>query len=229
MRPLDAILFDLGGTLDGSHGWRERFHRLLPGAGITCSRDHRAAAFDYAESRTHAEPAMATSELRRLVTCHVGWQLEFLGGTHPAGAVAQIVDSFIAAVYEAAAVNRAVLAELARCGFKLGVVSNGCGNTAGLCEEYGYAEALAVTVDSHQFGAAKPDPSIFRHALSLIGCAPERTAFVGDSLDRDIKPAKALGMHTFWIAGRDVRLAPRADAILDSVAELPAALDQWSA
>jgi HAD superfamily hydrolase (TIGR01549 family) len=228
MRPLDAILFDLGGTLDGRHGWRDRFHRLLHGAGIASSRDQRAAAFDYAESRSHAEPAMATSELRHMLTHHVGWQLEFLG-RYPAAAVAQIVDSFIADVYEAAAVNRSVLTELARGGFKLGVVSNGCGNTAGLCVEYGYADTLAVMVDSHQFGAAKPDPSIFRHALSLIGSAPERTAFVGDSLDRDIKPAKALGMHTFWIAGRDVRLAPRADAILDSVAELPAALDRWSA
>jgi HAD superfamily hydrolase (TIGR01509 family) len=172
---------------------------------------------------------MATSELRQMVTRHVGWQLEFLGHRHPAGAAAQIVDSFIADVLDAAAVNRAVLAELARCGFKLGVVSNGCGNTAGLCEEYGYAGTLDVMVDSHRFGAKKPDLSIFRHALSVIGSAPERTAFVGDSLARDIEPAKALGMHTFWIAGRDVRLAPRADAILDSVAELPAALAQWSA
>jgi FMN phosphatase YigB (HAD superfamily) len=228
MRPLDAILFDLGGTLDGRHGWRDRFHRLLPGAGIACSRDQRAAAFDYAESRSHAEPGMATSELRHMVTCHVGWQLEFLG-RRPTGAVAQIVNSFIGDIYQAAAVNRLVLAELARCGFKLGVVSNGCGNTAGLCEEYGYANTLAVMVDSREFGAAKPDPSIFRHALSLIGSLPERTAFVGDSLDRDIDPAKSLGMHTFWIAGRDARLARRADAILDSVAELPAALDRWSA
>jgi putative hydrolase of the HAD superfamily len=229
MRPLDAILFDLGGTLDGRHGWRDRFHRLLPYTGISCSRDHRAAAFDYAESRSHGEPSMASAELRQMVTCHISWQLEFLGRRPAAGSVAQVVDSFIADVYEAAAVNREVLTELARCGFKLGVVSNGCGNTAGLCEEYGYADNLAVMVDSQRFGAAKPDPSIFRHALSLIGSIPERTAFVGDSLDRDIKPAKALGMHTFWIAGRDVRLAPRADAILDSVAELPAALDRWSA
>ena len=228
MRPLDAILFDLGGTLDGRHGWRDRFHRLLPDAGIACTRDQRAAAFDYAESRSHAEPSMATSELRHMLTCHVGWQLEFLG-RRPAGTVRQIVDSFIGDVYQAAAVNRAVLAELAGCGFKLGVVSNGCGNTAGLCEEYGFAETLAIMVDSHRFGAAKPDPSIFRHALSLIASAPERTAFVGDSLDRDIDPAKTLGMHTFWIAGRDARLARRADAILDSVADLPAALDRWSA
>jgi HAD superfamily hydrolase (TIGR01509 family) len=228
MRPFDAILFDLGGTLDGRHGWRDRFHHLLPSAGIPCSRDQRAAAFDYAESRSRTERAMATSELRRMVTCHVGWQLEFLG-RHPAGAVAQIVDSFISDIYQAAAANRAVLAELARCGFKLGVVSNGCGNTAGLCEEYGYATTLAVMVDSHQFGAAKPDPSIFRHAMALIGSTPERTAFVGDSLHRDIAPAKALGMHTFWIAGRDARLAPRVDAILDTVAELPAELDRWSA
>ncbi|AUH52670.1 hypothetical protein CXB49_18675 [Chromobacterium sp. ATCC 53434] len=49
-----------------------------------------------------------------------------------------------------------------------------------------------VTVDDA--GAAKPDPRIFRHALALENLAPEHCLMVGDDLERDIAPARRLGM-----------------------------------
>ena len=45
----------------------------------------------------------------------------------------------------------------------------------------------------------KPDPAIFRYALSVAGCAPEQALMIGDRLDNDIFPAKALGMKTLRI------------------------------
>jgi HAD superfamily hydrolase (TIGR01509 family) len=229
MLPLDAVLFDLGGTLDGRGAWRQRFHRLLPEAGITCSRNDRDAAFDFAEGHTHATDAMATASLRELVTHHTAWQLEALGVDDPV-AVRTIADRFVADVEAATAVNRAVLTELAGRGLKLAVVSNACGNAARLCEEFGYADLLIAVVDSHVFGAAKPDTKIFRHALTLVGTRAERTAFVGDRLDRDIEPAKSIGMRTVWIAGdQQATAASSADLVLESVAELPAALSRLSA
>ena len=224
MSSLDAILFDLGGTLDGRGAWRQRFHRLLREAGIVCSREERAAAFDFAETRTHATREMASASLRELVTHHAGWQLEALG-VDDAGAVRAITDRFVADVAAATAANRAVLEELAGRDLKLAVVSNGCGNAARLCDEFGYAPLLTAVVDSQVFGARKPDVKIFRHALTLVGTPVERTAFVGDRLDRDIEPAKSIGLRTVWIAGDQVpATAPAADLVLDNVAQLPAAL-----
>ena len=229
MLPLEAVLFDLGGTLDGRGAWRERFHRLLPAAGIICTRDERAAAFDFAERQTHTTRSMATASLRELVTHHAGWQLEALGVDDPA-AVRAISDRFVADVAAATAVNRDVLSELAGRGLKLAVVSNACGNAARLCEEFGYADLLTAVVDSQVFGAAKPDVAIFDHALTLVGTPAERTAFVGDRLDRDIEPAKAIGMRTVWIAGhQNPAAASCADLVLESVADLPAALSRLSA
>jgi putative hydrolase of the HAD superfamily len=229
MLPLDALLFDLGGTLDGRGAWRERFHRFLPEVGVVCSPGDRAAAFDFAERQTHATEAMATASLRQLVAHHAGWQLQALGIDDPR-AVRAITDRFVADVETATSANRAVLRELAGRGLKLAVVSNACGNAARLCEEFGYADLLLAVVDSHVFGAAKPDTKIFRHALTLVGAPAERTAFVGDRLDRDIEPARSIGMRTVWIAGDQPSTAAScADLVLDSVAELPAALSRLAA
>ncbi|QEL57604.1 HAD family hydrolase [Chromobacterium paludis] len=49
-----------------------------------------------------------------------------------------------------------------------------------------------VTVD--EAGAAKPDPRMFRHALALENLAPEHCLMVGDDGERDIAPARKLGM-----------------------------------
>jgi putative hydrolase of the HAD superfamily len=169
---------------------------------------------------------MEEASLRDLVTHHVAWQFESLGVPGQAH-VPAIVDRFVRDVEEAAAVNRRVLADLVAQGVILGVVSNACGNAARLCDEYGYASMLSVIVDSHKFGASKPDPSIFRHALKILGVRAERTGFVGDSLICDIEPAKTLGMRTFWIAGPGAHPAPAADAVLGSLADLPASLLQF--
>lgn len=227
MRSLDAILFDLGGTLDGRGGWRDRFHRLFAECGLSgCSREQRVHAFDCAERRLHTTPAMETSGLRGMLRQHVAWQCESLRVKSPA-LERDLVDRFVREVEQAAAVNRPVLASLVEQGFRLAVVSNACGNAAVLCDEYGYAPMLSAIVDSRRLGASKPDLAIFRHAIGLLDVAAERAAFVGDSLDRDIEPAKALGMRTFWIANRPTGShAAAADVVLDTVADLPASLLQ---
>jgi FMN phosphatase YigB (HAD superfamily) len=225
MPALDAILFDLGGTLDGRGDWRTRFHRLFAACG---THDQRAAAFDRAHARGLATPEMATARLRDMLGRHVGWQCEALGVADPA-LERDLVDRFVREVGAAAVVNRGVLAGLVDQGFRLGVVSNGCGNAALLCEEYGYSPLLSVVVDSHCVGASKPDPAIFQYALDALGIDPARTGFVGDSLDRDIAPAKALGMRTFWVANsRQALPPPAADVALDTVADLPASLMQFA-
>jgi putative hydrolase of the HAD superfamily len=50
-----------------------------------------------------------------------------------------------------------------------------------------------VLVWSYQFGAAKPDPAIYRHTLGKLGVQPEETLFIDDKLE-NIEAARALGM-----------------------------------
>jgi len=63
---------------------------------------------------------------------------------------------------------------------------------------------------------AKPNPEIFRWALSRLGISPRATAMIGDSLPSDIMPAKALGLTTVWLKG-DVVFGPADEGAADYV------------
>ena len=52
---------------------------------------------------------------------------------------------------------------------------------------------------SAELGIAKPDRLIFERAIELAGCQLQNAVMVGDRLDNDIIPAKALGLKTVWI------------------------------
>ena len=97
MPPLEAILFDMGGTLDGHGAWRDRFGRLFADLGLEFSHAQRMHAFDYAEQRSHATPKMAEARLQYMLEQHVGWQLECLGSSD-LGIEREIVDRFASEV-----------------------------------------------------------------------------------------------------------------------------------
>lgn len=225
MLPLDTILFDMGGTLDGRGPWRARSRQLFLDLGLSRFSDteHRAA-FDYAEGQAHKEGYLARARLRDMLRSHIGWQLESLG-VHDERFAREWVDRFAGGAEHAAAANRLMLATLRERGFRLGIVSNACGNVATLCDEFGYSPFLSAIVDSYWFGRTKPDPAIFVHALALLSASPERTGFVGDSIDRDIRPAKQLAMTTFWIPNPGAEPDAAADVVLDDVAGLPECLE----
>lgn len=222
-----AILFDLGGTLDGDGlHWLDRFLALYRSFGVDLPRDSIREAFDEAEGRSAADETIASANLAQMVRLHVQWQLAHLGFTQPE-LERHLVDGFIGPVRKVAARNAQLLATLAKRGFKLGVVSNGCGNVEVLCADFGYSPFLSVIVDSRRAGLFKPDSAIFRHAAEKLGGDPGTMLMVGDSFDRDIIPAKKAGMKTAWLEGTVSRQCPDpslVDLHLRRLAELPAAL-----
>jgi putative hydrolase of the HAD superfamily len=56
-----------------------------------------------------------------------------------------------------------------------------------------------VVVVSAEFGTGKPDPSIFRHALSRLAAPHEQAVMLGDSLARDIDGAHSAGLQAIWV------------------------------
>jgi len=204
---ISAVLFDLGGTLDGDGlHWLDRFANAYDHAGVALERSSLRAAFDAAEARAAVDDRLAAANLDEMVRCHVAWQLEYLG--RPNTVAPAIADRFLAATRAAAAASRHLLSALADRGFALGVVSNGCGNVEGLCREFGFAPYLKVIVDSHRAGVRKPDPAIFQIAQAQIGVGAGDTLVVGDSFDRDVAPARRAGMMTAWLQPDRSALAP---------------------
>lgn len=90
----------------------------------------------------------------------------------------------------------AVLTELKRRGKKLGVLANQNPGTKQRLANWGLLSYFDVIAASAELGAAKPDPAIFRWALTQADCTAQNACMVGDRLDNDIVPANLLGMHT---------------------------------
>jgi HAD superfamily hydrolase (TIGR01549 family) len=65
---------------------------------------------------------------------------------------------------------------------------------------------------SEEFGASKPDPSIFVEALRLGNAKPDEAVFIGDSPEHDIAGAQAAAIRSIWMnrTGREwpAELAP---------------------
>jgi putative hydrolase of the HAD superfamily len=54
-------------------------------------------------------------------------------------------------------------------------------------------------ISAHVHGAGKPDPAVFHHACSELGCAPEEVVHVGDDIELDIRGARSAGLHAVWV------------------------------
>ncbi len=92
-----------------------------------------------------------------------------------------------------------VLSQLAE-RFELVLVTNGLGDLQReKIQAVGLGRWFERIVVSGEIGSWKPDSAIFRHALSLVGAAPEEAVMIGDSLERDIRGARSLNIRTVWM------------------------------
>lgn len=228
---IHVILFDMGGTLDGDGvHWLDRFVALYGNFGAEFPRATIRDAFDEAERRSALDDEIASSDLAQMIALHVKWQLAHLGLRDPK-LERYLIDGFVEPVREATAANAKLLASLVARGFKLGVISNGCGNVEKLCADFGYEPYLSVIVDSRRVGLFKPDPAIFIHTAEKLGGDPGTMMMVGDSFDRDVRPAKQAGMKTAWLQDAELQECPEprlVDVHLRKLADLPAALSSAS-
>ena len=76
----------------------------------------------------------------------------------------------------------------------------------------------------------KPSPAYFEAALAALAVAPGDAVMVGDDVESDVSAAQRLGLHGVLVRTGKFRedtlavASPAPDAVLDSVAELPAHL-----
>ena len=225
---LRAILFDYGGTLDGaaSH-WLDRMLELFRAAGIERSYEELKAAFYRADGAAYADSRVADMSLAELMAFHVGKQLEALA-IDDVSLQRELADRFVTRSMAALAGSREVLVRLAE-RYRLGVVSNFYGNVARILADARIAPLLTVIADSNRVGWMKPDRRLFEHALRGLDAEPHATLHVGDSYERDVRAAHALGLRTAWLVAGDRSAAaadPLADLTISSLGDLERALAQ---
>ena len=118
-----------------------------------------------------------------------------------------------------------VLAELRELGIAIGINSNRpCAGDMALpgLRDLGLAPYVDAVVCSGDTGYVKPHPSTFELVLDRLGVAAGETAMVGDLRDADMRGAKAVGMRTVWkLNGRyGLPPCPDADYAIHDLAEL---------
>ena len=91
------------------------------------------------------------------------------------------------------------------------------------------ADQILISAD---LGIEKPAPKFFEKISEAAGAKPGEIMYVGDRLDNDVLPAKASGMRAVLIRRgpwgylhAEWPQAEHADAIIDSLDEIPALVD----
>jgi HAD superfamily hydrolase (TIGR01549 family) len=110
--------------------------------------------------------------------------------------------------------------------YRIGVIANQSPGTHQRLTKWRLMPPVSVCLSSAEIGLEKPDPEIFRLALSRAGCTPEEAVMIGDRIDNDIRPARMQGWRTIRILQGFARFqSPRdrfdeADATVVALAEL---------
>jgi HAD superfamily hydrolase (TIGR01549 family) len=218
-----AVLFDIGGPIDTEINWERRVDAAL--------RATVAEAGGPADDRSYA------AACRRAVASHapnayqaILWAL--LGERAQAAWAVFRKRVGLRGALELRPSIAAVLNELHQDGVPLGLVANQPAEMLSSLRDAGIADCFTGLGLSGIVGVRKPDPRIFLGVCDALGLAPEVCIMVGDRIDNDIAPARALGMATIRVrGGRHARQRPRSwlevpDVEVENVAGLRAALRQ---
>ncbi len=205
-RPVDAVTFDFWNTLVYEEPGQLRALRLdawtaiLDNAGIDVPTDRLERAFD--ESWTEYERAWRDN--RQYVHQEaIADIVRALAIEPPAVVRTALVESFLGTAGNAglrvADGVEDCLRTLRAAGVRIGIVCD-VGMTPSpalvrLLDAYGLLPLFDHWSFSDEVGVYKPDPAIFRHALSGLGDpAPDRVAHIGDRRRTDVAGARSMGM-----------------------------------
>ncbi|MDA8138495.1 MAG: HAD family hydrolase [Desulfobacteraceae bacterium] len=237
MRRFQAILFDVYGTLliiapeeiDATQP-SKLLADMLGRYGIRDAPAQIIAAFRNAIDQSHQKAHQQGVDHPEIDIISI-WQT-VLGIKNPevASAVALEYELIHHAVYAMPGLA-ALLATYRQAGVTMGIISNAQFYTPPLLEHFLGASLAQWGFDprliffSWQWGQAKPASLMFQKAkavLAQMNIAAEDTLFVGNDVDNDIVPAKAIGFKAALFAGdqRSLRLGDRAGGLQECAPDL---------
>jgi len=82
---------------------------------------------------------------------------------------------------------------------KIGILANQEAAVVDALRRDGVADLIDVWGVSAVVGHEKPSPELFHWALEQAGVEPGEAVHIGNRLDTDVRPAKALGLRTVWV------------------------------
>jgi putative hydrolase of the HAD superfamily len=219
-----AVLFDVGGPLDLEFAWEMAVDGAIASAcGLEGIRVDQAIIEEASEA---AVAAFAPDAYAHMIETLCG------GDPRTVERVRQRLRAMVGNldVFQLRPDVGGLLRRLRGRGLKLGIVAN----QPEAARERLARAAIGDLFDHHGIsaitGLRKPDPRAFLAAAAALGVPPAACIMVGDRIDNDIAPAKALGMAALQFrSGRHRRQRPRSaaeepDAIVTDVLELEEAI-----
>jgi putative hydrolase of the HAD superfamily len=202
---IKAILFDAAGTLFHlTKTVGEHYAYVGREVGLVLDAQQLERAFHAAWQQMPQRPAIDGPREND----DKGWWRELVG--HVLDQVAPSVreldrDNFFEVAYEHFAeagvwelypeVPEAL--ERLRPRFELAVISNFDSRLRFILQHLGISNYFSYVFISSELGADKPDPEIFRRAITMMHLKADEVVHVGDDPDRDWKAAAAAGLSVF--------------------------------
>lgn len=229
MSEIKGILFDKDGTLVDFHStWFAIGDMMaLHAAGQDRARADEllvAGGFDFEIGRFRADSIFAAGTNAEIVAL---WYPHLSNGARQ-----EMLAEFDRITLESAALNpvelpgcREALTTLHKAGLRLGVATNdSTGGAERMLTTLGIAQLFDATYGYDAVANPKPAPDTLLAFSDLTGLKPVQLAMVGDN-GHDLEMARAggAGLAVGVLTGTGTRqsLAPLADVVLDSIAELP--------
>src|SRR5882757_6808612 len=216
-----AVLFDVGGPLDLEFAWEIAVDGAIASAcGLEGIRVDQAKIEEASEA---AVAAFAPDAYAHMIEALCGGDPRATERVrHRVRAMVGNLDVF--------QLRPDIDGLLRRRGLKLGIVANQPEAARERLARVGIGELFDYQGLSALTGLRKPDPRAFLVAAEAMGVSPSACIMVGDRIDNDIAPAKALGVAAIQLrSGRHRRQQPRSpaetpDAVVTDVRELEEAI-----
>ncbi|MBX9267086.1 HAD family hydrolase [Chromobacterium violaceum] len=194
---ITALLLDLDDTLfDDSHATRQAFSAFI---GPHASRFSEAEAELFPRWRACVDRHWRRFEQGELTMAQQRHERlrDFLGLPHISeDEAARLFQPYMDAYrrHRRLTPGAAAFLDATRHLVRIVVSNGGSEQQRAKLAHLGIAHHFRHVVTVEDAGAAKPDSRIFLHALALENLAPEHCLMVGDDPERDIEPARRLGM-----------------------------------
>lgn len=221
-----GYIFDYGGTIDtcGCHWGRFIWHAYEE-CDVPVSWHQFRQAYIHAERMLGGNPVIQPDyTFRQTLSEKLRIEMEWLADTGQwsisdsgiSGFRDMVLDVLYEKVVRETGRSRDVLSRLA-VDSKIVLVSNFYGNIHVVLKEFGLDGIFSDVIESAAVGIRKPDPRIFAMGVEALGVSAAEVTVVGDSIDKDIIPAKSIGCHTVWISGETWEEVPQDSHCADKV------------
>jgi len=212
---IKGYIFDYGGTLDtGGHHWGKVIWHAYERQQVPVSEAQFREAYVHGERTLGKNPIIQPDfTFRQTLEKKLQLQLEFL---HQEDYLSPLLDDLYSRTQAETRKSREVLLRLKE-QYPMVLVSNFYGNIQTVLSEFGLDGVFSQIIESAVVGVRKPDPRIFSLGVEALGLKPDEVVVVGDSIDKDIVPARQAGCHTVWFRGEGWTDDPVDESIPDRI------------